>query len=226
MLTSVLTFGAWIAAVPYVESVLLARDIADPYQVPMPWYGVLIGMGIPILVAAGVYGLHGGATPARPHVRHAPADSASTAGRVTWIGNAHSVPLRVLAVLLMATAAVLVFFQMSAAIALGIAGIVVSWVSVLAVRIDRRGLHTLWGPFGRPRTHIDLDVMTRVYAEDIHPMQWGGWGYRTSTRGVAAIVRGGPGLMIERENGPKYAVTIDDAAEAAHTLNALMAGQR
>lgn len=222
MLAAMLSFGSWIAAVPYLETMLLARHITDPYQVPMPWYAVLGGAGVPIIIAAGVYAVHGPRRDTPPRRTGAPAMTIGKTERVTWIGHAHSMPLRIVAPVLMVAAAVAVFFQVQVAIPLGIGGLALAWTSVLAVRVDNRGVHTLWGPFGWPRPRIAPDNIAAVRVEDIHPMQWGGWGYRHSARGIAAVVRGGPGLVIERVHGPTYAVTVDDPDEAAQTLNAIL----
>lgn len=225
-LTAMFCFGTWIAAVPYLESMLLARHVSDPYQVPMPWYAVLGGVAVPLVIGVGVYAVHGTTESPRERRSGGNALSLREGERVTWIGHAHSSLLRVLAPLLMAAAAVLVFFQAMVAIPLGVAGLATAWVSVLAVRVDPRGVHTLWGPFGWPRPRIAPENIAAAYSEDIHPMQWGGWGYRISRRGVAAVVRAGPGLVVERVHGPTYAVTVDGADEAAQVLNALLARQQ
>jgi hypothetical protein len=223
MLTAMLSFGAWIAGVPYLESMLLARHHTDARDVPMPWYAVLGGVGVPIVVAAAVYLLHGGKQRAQPRRPAASPVRLGSTERVTWIGHAHSMPLRILSPALLAAAAVLVFFQVQAAIPLGIVGLAMAWTSVLAVRVDDRGVHTLWGPFGWPRPHIALENIAAVHSEDISPMEWGGWGYRISGRGVAAIIRRGPGMVVDRVHGATYAVTVDGADEAAQVLDALLA---
>lgn len=226
MLVAMLTFGAWVAGVPYIESLLLSRHVADAHDVSMPWYAVLGGVGVPILVGAGVYWLHGRtAPPARRRVPAATIPLADTE-RVTWVGHAHSTPMRLLSPALMVAAAAVVFFSVPAAIATGVSAIACAWASVIAVRVDADGLHTLWGPFGWPRPHIRLHNIAEVHAEQIHPMEWGGWGYRVSGRGVAAVVRGGPGLVVERVTGPAYAVTVDHADEGASVLHALLAREQ
>ncbi|HET7387131.1 MAG TPA: hypothetical protein VFJ19_10770 [Nocardioidaceae bacterium] len=226
MLTSMLAFGAWIATVPYLESLLLARHIRDAHDVPMPWYAVLGGVGIPLVVAATAYWLHGDTAPPLPRGPVPPAMPLADSERVTWIGHAHSRPFQVLSPLLMAAAAVLVPFQAHVSIPLGIVGVALAWTSVIAVRVDQRGLHTLWGPFGWPRTRVGLGNIADAHSERIEPLQWGGWGYRISSRGTAAVLRRGPGLVVERVHGPRYAVTVDGADEGARVLIGLLARER
>lgn len=222
MLTAMLTFGAWVATVPYVESLLLARHIADPRHVAMPWYAVLGGVGVPIVIGAAVYWLHGTTAPPTPRRTPTHAVHLNENERATWIGHAHSLPMRIAAPVAMAAAAVLVPFQVQAAIPLGIVGLACAWTSVIAVRVDARGVHTLWGPFGWPRPCIRIDNIAEVHTEKIHPMEWGGWGYRTSGRGRAAVIRGGPGLVVKRVQGPTYAVTVDEPDEGARVVAGLI----
>src|SRR5699024_2484071 len=124
---------------------------------------------------------------------HGPTITLGETERATWIGHAHSTPMRILSPLLMAAAAVAVFFSVQIAIPLGVVGLATAWTSVLAVRIDRRGVHTLWGPFGWPRPRIAPENIASAHASDINPLEWGGWGYRVSRNGVAAVIRRGPG---------------------------------
>src|SRR5690606_37397451 len=113
-----------------------------------------------------------------------------------------------------------------ATIPLAIVSVALALISEVTVRIDARGVHTLWGPFGWPRPHIPLEQITAARAEHIRPLEWGGWGYRVSPRGIAAVIRRGPGLVISRSGRPDYAVTIPHAAVGADVLNALLTRER
>lgn len=97
--------------------------------------------------------------------------------------------------------------------------------AVLLARIevfaDRRGLTVTYGPSAWPRTHIPIDRIATAEAIDLRPHEWGGWGYRGSVkvfRRAAVVLRGGPGLRIELEDGRQFAVSIDDPGTAAAVL--------
>ena len=63
-------------------------------------------------------------------------------------------------------------------------------------------------------------------AEDLVPMEWGGWGYRGSLRlaqRAAWVLRGGEALILDLEGDRRFAVTVDDAPEAASVVNGLLA---
>jgi len=69
---------------------------------------------------------------------------------------------------------------------------------------------------------IHLDSISAVRAEVIHPMKWGGWGYRITSGGSAANVRTGPGIVVTRTSGSTYVVTVDHAGQGADVLNGLL----
>ncbi|MGG7465448.1 hypothetical protein [Plantibacter sp. YIM 135347] len=89
------------------------------------------------------------------------------------------------------------------------------------VTVDRRGLRVLSGTLGLRVKHIPLDEIESVEADQLVPMQWGGWGYRFMPGRSAVIVRGGEGLVVTRTNGNLFAVSTNDARTAAGLLVAL-----
>ncbi len=102
------------------------------------------------------------------------------------------------------------------------AGAAVATLGHIDVFADRRGLTVVYGVFGWPRTRIPLDRMTSADEIEVRPMRWGGWGYRGSLllfRRAAVVLRGGPGLRVQLQDGAVYVVTIDDAATGAAVLN-------
>src|SRR5699024_8279550 len=112
--------------------------------------------------------------------------------QVVWIGHAHSSLMRTASWVAAVIGVVVLFLQVSIAIPVLVVALVFAMSCELGVLIDARGVHTLWGPFGWPRPRIALDNIAAASAEHINPVQWGGWGYRVSSRGVAAVVRRGP----------------------------------
>lgn len=93
----------------------------------------------------------------------------------------------------------------------------------ITVTADHRGLRLAAGLIGVPVKHIPLADITTATAEDINPIEWGGWGYRVTPGRSALVLRGGPGLVIYRRDGRRFAVTLDDPQVPADLLTALRA---
>jgi hypothetical protein len=189
----------------------------------MPWYLVVLLIVVPIVLGAlawlvlpGTWQHPDAPTPSST-LSFAPGEA------VVWVDHASMAWGRWVAAAAAAAAVVMFWIARPATVPLAIVAVALTLTSELAVRIDARGVHTLWGPFGWPRKHIALQEISGARAEQIEPLQWGGWGYRVSTRGVAAVIRRGPGLVVSRSGRPDYAVTIPHAAAGADVLNALLA---
>lgn len=86
----------------------------------------------------------------------------------------------------------------------------------LTVSIDASAFRVRFGPFGWPVKRIGWDDVTAVGAIEVHPTQWGGWGYRwLPGRGTSAVMRKGPGIKLDLTSGKVFVVTVDDAAAGA-----------
>ena len=70
---------------------------------------------------------------------------------------------------------------------------------------------------------IPREQITAAHADTIEPLAWGGWGYRITPRGRAAVVRRGPGLVLSRRDAVPFAVTVDDPQAGADLVNAVVA---
>lgn len=222
LLGPILVGLGWLVALTYTSSVVPARGAAYAAQVHLGWYWILLVLGGALVLGHAAWlltpeppdrGTQVGPTPIRLAVGE----------HVEWIGSAHSAAFRVLSVAALAAAGALALVRWPFAIGCGVLAVLLAGMSLLTVRIDDRGLHTLWSVAGWPRSTIRLDTIVSVRAQTIEPMQWGGWGYRVGRHGVAAVLRRGPGLVIERRGHMPYAVTVDDADEGAALLNALLA---
>ena len=95
--------------------------------------------------------------------------------------------------------------------------------STIAVTIDSDGLQIAFGPWGVPKKRIALADIETAQAIDVRPMRWGGWGYRWVPwkRASAVVLRGGPGVKVNRVGGRTFVVTVDGAPRAAAVLNDL-----
>ena len=88
--------------------------------------------------------------------------------------------------------------------------------SRLVVRIDSSGIAIVFGPFGWPVKRFAWHEVTAVSAIDIHPMQWGGWGYRWRPgRSSGAIMRKGPGLKLDLADDRAFVVSVDNPEAGA-----------
>ena len=104
--------------------------------------------------------------------------------------------------------------------------ILMSFFGRIRVTADRSGLRVGYGLFGWPRTSVPLRRIAAARAIDIHPSEWGGWGYRgslTVMRRAAVVLRAGPGIRVDLHDGRVFAVTVDDPDRPAQLLNAEVA---
>lgn len=213
--------GTMFASI-YLSTTTLSIGAAKAQDVSLPPWMIVVNLVVGLGFAALVWLI-------LPVVRPKPASAPVTpialgpTERATWIGTARASGLiwAAMGVGILAVAAV--FIHVVAGLALLLVALLVAVFGEVAVRVDDRGLHVLWGPVGFPRRTIPLDAIASVRVEQIEPMQWGGWGLRVSSRGTAAIVRRGPGIVITRPNGSAFAVTVDDAENGGAVLAALAA---
>ena len=225
LLVAMLVGGSWQVASIYVLCVSISRNAVNAQSVSLPWFALVLTVAVPLAVGVLIWFL----LPLRPvapqQLPHSTVRLAPTE-RVTWLSHAHSKPIRIAAAALVAAALVVFFFDVGVAVIFFAVGILMAGASEVAVRVDHDGLHTLWGPVGWPRQVTHLDSIAAVHAEIIHPMKWGGWGYRITGSGTAANVRTGPGIVVQRTDGTTYVVTVDHAPQGADVLNALLSRDR
>jgi hypothetical protein len=90
------------------------------------------------------------------------------------------------------------------------------------VRVDASGILVRSLPLGWPRTRIRAGEIASVKAVRVEPLaEFGGWGWRWSpVGGFGVIARGGDAIQVERRDGRRFTVTVDDAETGA----ALLAG--
>lgn len=93
----------------------------------------------------------------------------------------------------------------------------------LRVSVDRRGLRVVSSLFRLPLKRIALADVASARAELIRPTEWGGWGYRIMPGRSAVVLTGGPGIVVQRQNGTMFAVTVPDAELPAALLTTLAA---
>lgn len=196
--------------------------IGLPEQAELPVVG--IAYGIVLLVAGGAVGWR--LTP--------PGDEVVTAQlpvrelevqpgeAVVWSGRATAEPwLAALAgAIVLAGGWFVLVEELWATGVLVAVGVLVGSLLRVRVSVGPAGVVARSGPFGLLRQRVALAEVARVTAEEVEPLAYGGWGYRVVPGARALIVRSGPGLHVERVDGPALVVTVDGAAEAAGVLRA------
>lgn len=98
------------------------------------------------------------------------------------------------------------------------ASIAVSW----RVRVGPDGLLVRSLPFGWPRVRVRTAEIASVHALHIEPLsEFGGWGWRWApARGFGVVARSGPAIEVQRHDGRRFVVTVDDAETGAALLAA------
>lgn len=104
-------------------------------------------------------------------------------------------------------------------------GLATSALATVRVTVDRRGLQVAYGPLHWPRTRLPVERIESADVIEVHPTEWGGWGYRGSIKlmkRAAVVLRRGPGLHLRLRDGSEFAVTVDHPEPGADLLNRLL----
>lgn len=207
------------------------RGLADAAGAPLPGGAILAALAAGVAVGAVAallvprWHTRGGSLPA-----DAPRLAVGAGERVVWTRSvaSGSLPALVLVGGVGVTAVVAVGTRQwwLLALSLVLAVLAVAMFSI-TVTVDERGL-SVRGRFGWPRMHTSIDRIERAGTVTVRPVRdFGGWGYRISavgplrgTRGY--VLRGGEALLVERTDGVRTVVTVDDAGTAAALLNGLL----
>jgi len=112
-----------------------------------------------------------------------------------------------------------------AAIAVGVLLLAVVALCIMTawfrVRIDAQGLEAR-SALGWPVFRLPSDDVQRVDTAQINPLgEFGGWGLRWAPGRFGIVMRSGEGLVATRQDGRIFAVTVDDAEQAAAVLAAV-----
>ncbi len=209
------------------------RDHASWHEVPsLPVWTVVAGIVVPLLVTGAVARslprptLHlGGGTAWQPV---GPAQPLSPDERVVWIQSMVNLWMLVpsLVVMLAGLVAAVIATSRLFGLILLLVGLATTTLASIQVTVDRRGLRIAYGPLRFPRTHIPRERITAADVIDVHPSQWGGWGYRGSLKlmkRAAVVLRGGPGIHLVLRDGSEFAVTIPHPETGVALLNRLLA---
>lgn len=217
---------AWIAEA-------IVNRVDDP-TFPVWWAVLTLAVGVAVAVPPTI-ALVRTAAPVPAH--DVPPLDVPTDARVAWRARVGSPWFAGLGVVLVVGGVVAAWATTSASASAGIgaaavsggllvlAGIAVAVLARVECTVDRRGLRLTSTWTRIPLVRVPLDRIESCGWEQVSPGQWGGWGYRISGRGVAYVVRSGPGLVVRLRGGGARVVTVADAERGAAALGALLAAR-
>ncbi|MFF3839460.1 DUF1648 domain-containing protein [Streptomyces sp. NPDC001930] len=229
-------WGAWATAgFAGTLLVLLVRDnldAVDPAHVVSPLTDLALGAAVAALCALAGWALTrlvpagDQAGQREPEAPRLTLGASEVAG---WTRATASRPLTVLAVLaLVAVPVGLVLAPWPGAL-LALLGLVVG-VPALAlarvrVTVDRRGVTVRPSFVSRPRVRVPLDEVAGASVRELDTAavlaDYGGWGYRVRAGRTGVVLHSGEALVVRRDSGREFAVTVPDARTAAALLNTL-----
>ncbi|MEW9527860.1 DUF1648 domain-containing protein [Microbispora sp. NPDC049125] len=147
-----------------------------------------------------------------------------------WVSSVSSPPLFAVGLVVLVAAgslAVAALFGLPApagpmAAVTAVAGLAVLSVSTVAVTAGPEGLRIGFGPLRWPSRRVPLSRIERAWAERAFPSEVGGWGYRGLPGAATIMIRGGDCLVVRYTSGGQLRISVDDAANGAALLNALL----
>lgn len=214
--------ASWTVASTWILSVALTQNAGRPEDARIGAWILVPLLGIPLAAMAYKFAPR----PAQTSDAQVPvlATPLSTTERAVWTGHVRGRWAGAL--------------TLAMALAATVSGLMGAWwmtllftalvfvggaFTAITVRIDRRGLAiSSWGVRWKL---VPLNTIASASADHLSPAHWGGWGYRISPRGTAILVRAGEGIVMTKNNGRRFAVTIDSAGTGAALLNSLVAAE-
>ncbi|MFD7323157.1 DUF1648 domain-containing protein [Streptomyces sp. NPDC059875] len=222
-------WGAWLTAGALgTLLVLLVRDNLDATQaadVVSPLADLTVAAGVGAIAALVGWALARLVPEDAPAAREEPVETlplgpSEVAG---WSRGTGSRPMAVLGAVLAAAGPVLLLLApWPVGLVLGVSGVLVLGLAQVRVTVDRRGLTLRPALAPWPRVRVPLDEVASASAREIDALaEFGGWGYRVRAHRTGMVLRSGEGLVVRREGGREFAVTVSDARTAAALLNTL-----
>lgn len=227
--------GPWLASIIGIGiggSLAIQRGVADAHDVPDAGPALLLGMIVGFALAGlGWFVLPPVDRTPVAGIEPTPIVAASTE-RVSWTRSVSLARGGIIAICfaLVAIAASAVFATAAQPGVLPLFIGIVLFVSILLVSnswwrvsADHRGL-IVRSVVGLPKTTIAASEIAAVRVVEVNPTaDFGGWGWRWDAQGRSGVVmRKGPAIEVERRNGKKFIVTVDEAETGAAVLAGLI----
>ncbi|MEU6657640.1 DUF1648 domain-containing protein [Streptomyces sp. NPDC046821] len=207
------------------SSLLVNAHVANAHDVRLPWWHLLAGCGVAVVTGAlGWLLTRGwpdgpvGDSPERPTL---PLDAGENA---VWVHRAVSWPLTVVSVAMLLCGTVAVVTAGWWGLVLVGTGLLMLCFTRVQVLAGAEGVVVSTGTLRWPRVRIPLERIESAELRHISAIgDFGGWGYRIRPGASGVVLRSGEALVVRRDNGKDFVVTVDDAATAAALLNSLVA---
>lgn len=215
---------AWFMGALYIGTLLESLDAARAEDVALPLLAIVVGGVVALAVGFALAKLVP-ALPSGEQTVDAPANSLTfdVDEKVVWIGSASSRALRWIGVAVAAVGGVGVPVAGQGSLILVLVGVVVALTSTVATRIDDAGVRVRWTALGVVGTTTPLAEVVGVEVTEARPGEWGGWGYRMSSRGSAHLVRAGEAIVLHRRGRKDLLITVDGADQARGVVAGLIA---
>lgn len=94
--------------------------------------------------------------------------------------------------------------------------------SYARVTVGQQKVVVSGGLFGWPRLSVALNSIAEATPTTTKIKEWGGLGLRSRPRATGIITRGGDALELQRTDDTRVVITVDDAHNAAATINSLL----
>lgn len=148
--------------------------------------------------------------------------------RALWTGRATLAPIALIligAALVAVWVTVLASAQDAVWISTGV-GVFVLVAAVTTtsfrVRVDGTGLSVV-SALGIPRFGVPIADITSIEVISVQPVsQFGGWGIRRVPGAFGIVLRSGEAIQVTRSSGPRFVVTVTNAAAGAALLQGLV----
>lgn len=233
LLGAVSTGVSALCAVLVTWTTLMQAGLPAAGEIPAIWAPLIVSSLLAVAAGASAWLLQPQPVPPQQETAHPPALPLGSTEQAAWFGETAITPL---GAWLIGTAVVLV-----AGIALGawligdqavvavlltaltlVLLVLAATTLVFRVRVDHAGL-TVASVLGVPRFRVPLAEIRSVRAVRIDPMgEFGGYGIRRAFGGrIGIVLRSGPAIETERQDGRRFVVTVEDAATGAALLQAL-----
>lgn len=220
--------GLVVLCVGLTGTVASQRGLDDARDAPDAGWYLLVGAGIGVIYGVIAWLLQPNVVATASDVREGSARTIAEGERVVWIrtigvGGVGVVVMAIVGLLTLGLAVVQTINQEPRAwwlwLLTALVAVATITMFVFRVRIDQNGL-TATSAAGWPRFRIPLDQVKSARSAEVNPVgDFGGWGLRVAPgNGTGIILRRGEALIVERTNGKKLTITVDDAARAADIL--------
>ncbi|MFF8834151.1 DUF1648 domain-containing protein [Streptomyces sp. NPDC015130] len=224
---------------------LLRANRVDEFEVVLFSPGMDLGVALAVAVVAGAVGWALASLVPEEPPAPGPADGQAADGSAAdgaasdrprlplasgeaarWSKDTGSRTLTVLSVLALAAAPVTLTVATWPDALIGLLGLAVGVPGLALARVrvtvDRHGLTVRSALVARPRVRVPLDGVEGADVREIDAVaDFGGWGYRVRAHRTGVVLNSGEALVVRRDGGREFAVTVPDARTAAALLNTL-----